>query len=310
MQQMEQELSVGPIERESLHGAVKALPMPNSHAENLAQVAHDARNMVTALNLYCDLLQEPGVLSVEFAHYSGELRRVAATSRALVEKLAGLNGYNVSARDAALIEPGRSATQKGLRGAVQRAEKWQNIPAVPIDNLAAEVLAHRNLLAALAGPTVGMTIDVERSALPVRLMGEDLTRILVNLVKNSVEAMSSVGRVHISLWESLGDSGDASWLTLNVEDNGPGFPDRLLATVFELSESTRASLSTMRGKWPMRQRGLGLSITRSLVEAAGGHIHAANRDPVGACIQIELPVRKPGETGMPLQANDDTASFN
>ena len=31
--------------------------------ESLAEVAHDARNMVTALALYCDLLEEPGVLA-------------------------------------------------------------------------------------------------------------------------------------------------------------------------------------------------------------------------------------------------------
>ena len=45
------------------------------------------------------------------------------------------------------------------------------------------------------------------------------------------------------------------------------------------------------GEWPLAHRGLGLSITRSIVEGAGGMIHAANRDPVGACFQIELPVQ-------------------
>jgi hypothetical protein len=36
---------------------------------NLAEVAHEARNMVAALGLYCDLLSEPGVLSATHQHY-------------------------------------------------------------------------------------------------------------------------------------------------------------------------------------------------------------------------------------------------
>ena len=63
------------------------------------------------------------------------------------------------------------------------------MPAEPIDNLAAELLANRNLLAALAGPSIALTVDAEGGALPVRLTGEDLTRMLVNLVKNAAEAM-------------------------------------------------------------------------------------------------------------------------
>ncbi|HUD55353.1 MAG TPA: hypothetical protein VMR02_09010 [Terracidiphilus sp.] len=35
---------------------------------NLAEVAHEARNMVAALGLYCDLLSEPGVLSATHQH--------------------------------------------------------------------------------------------------------------------------------------------------------------------------------------------------------------------------------------------------
>jgi signal transduction histidine kinase len=125
------------------------------------------------------------------------------------------------------------------------------------------------------------------------MSGEDLTRILVNLVKNAAEAMAGVGRIHINLWESCGEPGNAPWLTLNVEDNGPGIPDRLLSTVFEPGQSAhRNSTALVRpDQWPVAHRGLGLSITRSIVEAAGGFIHAANRDPVGACFQIELPVQ-------------------
>jgi signal transduction histidine kinase len=120
------------------------------------------------------------------------------------------------------------------------------------------------------------------------MTSEDLTRILVNLVKNSGEAMSAVGRIHISLWESRGE-GNTPWITLNVEDNGPGLADKVMEKIFEPRRPSQDAFAG--GEWPLAHRGLGLSITRSIVEAAGGMIHAANRDPVGACFQIELPVQ-------------------
>ena len=123
------------------------------------------------------------------------------------------------------------------------------------------------------------------------MTSEDLTRILVNLVKNSAEAMSAVGRIHISLWESRGEE-NTPWVTLNVEDNGPGLNGKIVERLFEPGNSRSASHDVFAsGEWPLAHRGLGLSITRSIVEAAGGTIHAANRDPVGACFQIELPLQ-------------------
>src|SRR6202000_2534294 len=58
--------------------------------ENSAGLIHDARNMVTAIELYCDLLEEPGVLADPFRHYAGELRTVSAASRRLLDRLAGM----------------------------------------------------------------------------------------------------------------------------------------------------------------------------------------------------------------------------
>ena len=308
MQQLDQKASTETLGRERIGESGENLPLVNGVAEGLAQAAHDARNMVTALNLYCNLLLEPGVLSEGFAHYGEELKHVAATSRRLVEKLAVIRGNGFGTREAAAIEPRGTPISPWNQNARMQPDERDCHPPMPIDNLAAELLTNRNLLTALVGPTVRITIDVEGSALPVRLATEDLTRILVNLVKNAAEAMSSVGRVHITLRESAGDSERASLLILNVEDNGPGFPDRILANIFESSEETLRTPRATWMHWPVRQRGLGLGITRSLVEQAGGRIHAANRDPVGACIQIELPVRDVDE--LPLKPTNTNAALN
>jgi len=329
MQQIEQTLGWGGSERKRVEAVVETLATLRSGGETLAEVAHDARNMVTALGLYCDLLEEPGVLATAYTHYGSELRLVAAASRRLVEKLVALDTHNLDTRD---LEPanleartlagrethlhqgtgvaegahGRGMEHGPVDGPAQgaagepaqihaagerleRTRRWDMMPAVPIANLAEELMANRNLLAALAGPAIALTVDAEGGALPVRITGEDLTRILVNLVKNAAEAMPGGGRIRLGLRERRAGREAAEWLALTIEDNGPGIGAESLEKIFEAGFTTRARAGS--GGWPATHRGLGLAITRTIVEEAGGRIHAANRAQSGARFEMELPVR-------------------
>jgi signal transduction histidine kinase len=72
-----------------------------------------------------------------------------------------------------------------------------------------------------------------------------------------------------------------------VEDNGPGIPGTALEKIFESGYTTSATPEGLTAS----HHGLGLAITRSIVEAAGGRIHAFRREPAGARFEIELPVR-------------------
>jgi signal transduction histidine kinase len=284
MRQTEQAAGRGGAELKRVEVVVDTLASLRGPGESLAEVAHDARNMVTALGLYCDLLQEPGVLTPAYQHYGSELRLVATSSRRLVEKLAaldtGIAPVGAKALDASTPKSGRNTSQR-----------WEIAPAEPITNLAAEVMANRNLLAALAGPSIVLTVDAASGAQPVKLTGEDLTRVLVNLVKNAAEAMPAGGRIAITLQERMADGAEMPLLVLAVEDNGPGIPDQTLERVFESGFSTRSQGAAPGGSWPAAHRGLGLSITRSMIEAAGGQVLASNLPQAGARLEIELPIR-------------------
>lgn len=273
-------------EQNRVDNVIATLTSLGERGETVAEIAHDARNMVTALDLYCDLLQQPGVLADPFIHYGGELRLVAAASRRLVEKLTATGEDGPAKLSVPATDSGNAVFEDAR---VERTAVWKNIPAEPVRNVAEELLANRHLLASLAGPTIGLTVDVQGGALPIRMTGEDLTRVLINLTRNAAEAMSGVGRIHISMRESSGEPENSTWVTINVEDNGPGLTEQVLGKIFKPGAAARQAEGTSGG-WPMAHRGMGLAITRSLVEAAGGMIHAANRDPVGACFQIELPV--------------------
>jgi len=341
-----------------------------SESETLTEVAHDARNMVTALGLYCEFLEEPGVLATPFVHYGQELRLVAAASRRLVEKIVALdyraNAYqtnaltsaqtraNISAEAAArlailnsglspegIMPAGPASSAPAAASCTQRESetfsnpnrRWDLLPTVPIANLAAELAVNRNLLAALAGPSIALTVHAEGCARPVWLSGEDLTRVLVNLVKNSAEAMLSGGRIDIGLREiGLGENGQpeiglrelpperfpeqvdgqgaAGFLLLTVEDDGPGIPAEQEETIFAsgftshgLGEGrAQGSAQGSTGAWSPNyhdssyrghgHRGLGLTISRSIVEGAGGRLTAANREQGGARFALELPLRQ------------------
>ena len=302
-------------ERRRVEQVVETLATLRSPSESLAEVAHDARNMVTALGLYCDLLEEPGVLAAPFVHYGRELRLLNAASRRLVEKLVALdaqadpaaNDLGSKRSDFPRHDTGRwplltavARSSEGNNHAVpkpaseknaDRNRRWDLLPAFPVANLAAELLANRNLLSALAGPSIGLTMDADGGARPVRLTGEDLTRILVNVVKNASEAMPGDGRIHICLSERPAAAGAAACLALAIEDNGAGIPADALEQIFKPGYTTRAKSEPGNG-WPLSHRGLGLAISRSIVEAAGGRISASNREQGGARIEIELPVRQ------------------
>jgi signal transduction histidine kinase len=288
--------SGGARKRAGMEAVVETLASRLGGGESLAELAHDARNMVTALGLYCDLLEQPGVLASSHRHFGSELRLVAAASHRLVEKMVALDLRSGSSgasdlqgifRDAAAELPKRNPLEMRPRPMRQ----WEMLPAIPIEDMAGELMANRNLLAALAGPTIGLTVDAESGALPVWLTGEDLTRVLVNLVKNAAQAMPAGGQIILTLRERPAPNGSRETLLLWIEDSGPGIPPQALDKVFEAGFSTLAGLASSEN-WPASHRGLGLSITRSIIEAAGGRIGAASSDHGGARLSIELPVRR------------------
>jgi len=116
--------------------------------------------------------------------------------------------------------------------------------------------------------------------------------VLVNLVKNAAEAMPAGGKIRLALREKTSAAEGIDGLVLSVEDTGTGIPNEWLSEIFAAGFSTQPATSLSSAGWPAAHRGLGLSITRSIIEAAGGSIVARNLVPAGACFEIELPTHR------------------
>ncbi|MDN3519639.1 MASE1 domain-containing protein [Aquisalimonas lutea] len=108
-----------------------------------------------------------------------------------------------------------------------------------------------------------------------------MQQVLVNLMQNALESVDAGGnaaRRWVRVQTALAREGRE--VVLSVVDGGPGLPDPDDEGLFDPFTTTRQSGT-----------GLGLAIARSIIEAEGGRIDAANEPGAGACFRIRLPVR-------------------
>lgn len=135
----------------------------------------------------------------------------------------------------------------------------------------------------------GATIEVDCQVRNGRVMGRDgpLGQVFRNLIDNALTFSPEDGKVRIRL--QRGHRHGQSSLLVRVEDEGPGIPEDNLETVFERFYTERP-----KGTAFGTHSGLGLAISRQIVQAHGGRITAANRrdadgQVAGACFTVELP---------------------
>lgn len=104
-----------------------------------------------------------------------------------------------------------------------------------------------------------------------------LRQILTNLLTNAVKFTPSGGEVAVTV------SSKTDVVQVSVADTGEGIPEPDLERVFEKFHQVRGESSGQRGA------GIGLSITRSLVDLHGGRIWAESRERVGSTFHFTLP---------------------
>src|SRR5438876_559819 len=174
-----------------------------------------------------------------------------------------------------IVADGRRAGEvvQGIRNMVRKAEGRRSL--IKIDETIDSLL--RIIRAVALEKEVAMVAEVGSDAGQVWADPVQLLQVFLNLTLNAFEAMSvmrpdarrAVIRTHRNL------DGD---ILVSVRDFGPGFPPQVSNQLFEPFFSTKADGT-----------GMGLAISRSIIEDHGGTLSGENCDDGGACFTVCLP---------------------
>jgi signal transduction histidine kinase len=148
---------------------------------------------------------------------------------------------------------------------------------------------------ASAGKRVALIADVDPEMPPIPIDASLIHQAMMNLMGNAIEAVEEgSGAVTVrAMYRPPGSRGEGSppVAEISVIDNGPGVPEELRARIFEPFSTTKGTRGT----------GLGLAVTKRVVEEHGGRISLSSEAGRGATFTISLPadtgrVRDPAET--------------
>ncbi len=225
----------------------------------LGMATHDLRRPVSAIIAYAGLLQDAGdgPHSTEQKEFIERILDAATFMSKLVDDFLSV----------AMIESGR----------LKLGRDWTDLPT-----LIGRVLP----LAKLQGDAKDVAITAEQDPRipPLFLDSGKVEQVLANLLGNAVEHSHAGSQV--DLLSRL----EADRVVVEVVDEGVGIPEDLLATVFDPVKERRTvktggELST----------GLGLVISRKVVEAHGGRIEAESQVDQGSTFRVFLPLPSDGD---------------
>jgi len=228
-------------------------------------------------------------LSASLAH---EIRNPITAARSLVQQM----GEDPGSRDhveyarVALDELGRveRSISHLLRFAREEDLRLEEIDLAAVVEAALEVLAE---------PLDARGIEVQCDLDPVPLRGDfdKLRRVVVNLVRNAADAMEEAGTPQPRLRLETGTdlAGTHAWL--RVRDDGPGMDAEQLERIWDPYVTSKDDGA-----------GLGLAITRKLVEAHRGSIEAESEPGAGTTFVVTLP-RDPEAQAMGADQDEEEA---
>ncbi len=209
----------------------------------LSGIAHEVRNPLGGMELFCGLLRE----DLEQAGDREALEKLDRIEREL--------GY----LDRVVDEFRNFAGETSL-------ERERFLARELIDEL------HNLTRGDLAEADCELAVDLEAD-LELTADREQLRRVLLNLLRNAYQACEPGGRIEIEV-EAPGEDRRR----IVVRDDGPGIPEEVLDEVFTPFQTTKEKGS-----------GLGLPLSREIVEAHGGSLTIATDPGEGTEVTLELP---------------------
>lgn len=149
---------------------------------------------------------------------------------------------------------------------------------VRVDILLSEALEKARARADLA--QIVLDVDVPHDLMRARADGTYLSIVFEHLIDNAIKFSPNGGYVGVRAW----DADDESTVTICIEDRGIGIPEDEFARIFDKGYQVDASLTRR-----FSGIGMGLAISRQIIEAHGGRIWVESTVGEGSNFYVSLP---------------------
>ncbi|RBW48065.1 PAS domain S-box protein [Marinobacter sp. F3R11] len=135
---------------------------------------------------------------------------------------------------------------------------------------------------------IEVVTQLEDKRLPASVDSIQIQQVALNLLRNGMEAMRAENCRHGNVIRLQTRLLEADTVEVAVIDSGGGVADAIVDSIFTPFSTTKTS-----------GMGIGLSISKSIVTAHGGHINYENRERFGAIFSFTLPLALQGEDHEP-----------
>ncbi|MGH2538340.1 MAG: ATP-binding protein, partial [Candidatus Promineifilaceae bacterium] len=247
---------------EQLQAAERLRELDRLKSEFLASMSHELRTPLNSIIGFADVLLEgiDGELTTRMEEDVILIRESGRHLRSLIGEM-----LDMSKIEAGMME--------------------LHYEEIDVPGLAREIVASAKSLA--GDKNLELNLELSDELHQVEADRTRLTQVLLNLVSNAIK-FTKRGRITLSI---QGQNGD---LLVAVKDTGIGIRDEDLPLIFEQFRQVDGSMTREAGG-----TGLGLPISKSLVELHGGDMWVESEPEVGSTFYFTIPNRPPAEVGAP-----------
>lgn len=246
-------LYIGKLINNKDNALVQAQMADNAKSRFLANMSHELRTPLNGILGYSQMIHEEDIDMDEAKYAARKVDKSATHLLALINELL----------DMASIEAGK------MRVSVEEVELF------PLIN---EVMSLVVVTADEHNIQIDFESNVQQSVYADRLR---LKQVLVNLITNAIKYNSENGGVTIS------SNKEEDNICIRICDDGPGLSKEEQYIIFNPFERLSASPSNIEGA------GIGLMITRNLINMMNGEIGIDSEKGSGSCFWVKLPISAP-----------------
>lgn len=252
---------------------VHSYPIRGEQDGRTTNVVNQYVDITQSRELYLQMLQSEkmgaiGMLAGNIAH---ELNNPLTGLRSLAQVL-----LQESPQDSTLhadlleIEKAAARSQRIIKNLLEFSKEEQVSEYISVDEIVERTMpmlksALRSHRTEVDLKTLGKTVYVEPHL---------LQQVVFNLINNACQAMKDPGRLRVAT------RFENKQVILEIEDSGPGISEEVRSRIFEAFFTTKKE---------GHGTGLGLSMSKQVIEKFAGRIEFKNVEPHGACFVISLP---------------------